>query len=225
MIIDVYSDVVCPWCFVGERRLERTLRERTDLEAKVRWRPFRLQPEMPKGRLPWSEFARQKFGGEANAKVAFAHVAAAGEPGRGRPLRLRPGGERPEQRRGAPTHPLCGATRPAVGDHGDAQFRACLTEGRDLNDRKQLVDLASGVTPDVGEVRGCLEDGDAGDEILASQEAARRPGILACPSTSSTAAGHSRAPSRWRCSGTRSTQAGARGSCRPGGSHRYEEGV
>jgi predicted DsbA family dithiol-disulfide isomerase len=36
MIIDVYSDVVYPWCFVGERRLEMTLRERTDLEAKVR---------------------------------------------------------------------------------------------------------------------------------------------------------------------------------------------
>ena len=80
MIIDVYSDIVCPWCFVGERRLERTLRERTDLEAKVRWRPFRLQPRIPKGRLPWSEFARQKFGGKANAKEAFAHVAATGEP-------------------------------------------------------------------------------------------------------------------------------------------------
>ena len=36
MIIDVYSDVVCLWCFSGERRLERALRERTDLEAKVR---------------------------------------------------------------------------------------------------------------------------------------------------------------------------------------------
>ena len=82
MIIDAYSDIVCPWCFVGERRLERTLRERTDLEAKVRWRPFRLQPRIPKGRLPWSEFARQKFGGETNAKEAFAHVAAAGEPKR-----------------------------------------------------------------------------------------------------------------------------------------------
>ena len=63
MIIDVYSNVVCPWCFVGEIRLERALRERTDLEAKVRWRPFRLQLEMPEGGLPWSAFARQKFGG------------------------------------------------------------------------------------------------------------------------------------------------------------------
>jgi predicted DsbA family dithiol-disulfide isomerase len=54
-----------------------------------------------------------------------------------------------------------------VGDHGDALFRACLTEGGDLNDRKQLVDLASGVTLDVGEVRRCLEDGDSAHEVLA----------------------------------------------------------
>ena len=80
MIIDVYSNIVCPWCFVGERRLERTLRERTDLEAKVRWRPFRLQPGTPKGGPPWSEFAPQTFGGEANAKASFAHVAGVGEP-------------------------------------------------------------------------------------------------------------------------------------------------
>jgi predicted DsbA family dithiol-disulfide isomerase len=46
-----------------------------------------------------------------------------------------------------------------VGDHGDALFRACLTEGGDLNDRKQLVDLASGVTLDVGEVRGAWRMG------------------------------------------------------------------
>jgi predicted DsbA family dithiol-disulfide isomerase len=80
-------------------------------------------------------------------------------------------------------------------------FCAYFTEGGDLNDREQLLDLATGVGLDVGEGRGCLEDGDAGDEILASQKAAGRLGIVACPSTSSTAAGHSRAPSRWRCSG------------------------
>ena len=58
--------------------MERALRERTDLEAKVRWRPFRLQPGMPEGGLPWFEFAHQKFGGEANAKAALAYVAGAG---------------------------------------------------------------------------------------------------------------------------------------------------
>ncbi|HZF57238.1 MAG TPA: DsbA family protein [Rubrobacter sp.] len=65
---------------MGERRLERALRERPDLEARVRWRSFQLQPGMPEGGLPWSEFTRQKFGGEESGRVAFAHVAAAGEP-------------------------------------------------------------------------------------------------------------------------------------------------
>src|SRR3712207_9563657 len=80
MLIDVYSDVVWPWCYIGEKRLERALRERPGLEAGGRWRPFQLQPGMPEGGLPWSEFVRWKFGGVAGARGAFAHVVAAGEP-------------------------------------------------------------------------------------------------------------------------------------------------
>jgi predicted DsbA family dithiol-disulfide isomerase len=141
--------------------LERTLREGTDLEDKVRWRPLRLQPRMPKGRLSWSEFARQKFGGEANAKAAFAHVTAAGEPN----------GVCFDFDRVASVPNTVDAHRlslfaPQRGlqwETTDALFRACFTEGGDLNDRKQLVYLASGVGLEVGEVRGCLEDGDAGD--------------------------------------------------------------
>jgi predicted DsbA family dithiol-disulfide isomerase len=170
---------------------------------------------MPEGGLPWSEFAHQKFGGEANAKAALAHVAGAGEPE----------GVRFDFDRVASTPNTVEAHRGLQWETKDALFRACFTEGGNLKDRKQLVGLASGVGLDVGEVRGCLEDGDAGDEILASQEAPRRLGIVACPSTSSTAAGHSGVPRRRRCSSTRSTQPGARGSPRPGGPHRYEEGV
>jgi len=78
MLVDVYSDVICPWCYIGEKRLAKALADRPDLEAEVRWRPFRLQPGMPEGGLPWDEFARRKFGGKANAKAAIAHVVAAG---------------------------------------------------------------------------------------------------------------------------------------------------
>ena len=52
MLIDVYSDVVCPWCYIGEKRLSRALAARPDLEAEVRWRPFQLQPDMPEGGVP-----------------------------------------------------------------------------------------------------------------------------------------------------------------------------
>ena len=78
MIIDVYADIVCPWCYIGERRLERALASRPDLQVERRWRPFQLQPHMPKPGLPWADFVRRKFGGLANADAAFRQVTALG---------------------------------------------------------------------------------------------------------------------------------------------------
>ncbi|EBW2250234.1 disulfide bond formation protein DsbA, partial [Salmonella enterica subsp. enterica serovar Enteritidis] len=47
IVIDVVSDVVCPWCFVGKKRLEEALAALPDLSAEVRWRPFQLDPTIP----------------------------------------------------------------------------------------------------------------------------------------------------------------------------------
>jgi predicted DsbA family dithiol-disulfide isomerase len=66
MEIGVYADVVCPWCWMGEKRLDKALRERPDLDVNLRWRPFQLRPEMPTGGVPWRPFALEKFGGEEN---------------------------------------------------------------------------------------------------------------------------------------------------------------
>ena len=163
----------------GEKRLERALRERPSLEARVRWRPFQLQPGMPEGGLPWSEFVRRKFGGVADAKAAFAYFVAAGEPD----------GARFDFDRvaSAPNtvdaHRLIlfAAERGLQWETADALFRAYFAEGRDLNDRKQLVELATGVGLDAGEVRGYLAGASGGDEVLASQEEAGRLGIAGVP--------------------------------------------
>jgi len=61
--IDVYSDVVCPWCYVGKRRLERALREwRDDSCVEVNWRPFQLNPTMPKHGMDRTVYLETKFG-------------------------------------------------------------------------------------------------------------------------------------------------------------------
>ena len=85
MVIDVYADVVCPWCYIGERRLERAIARHPDLQVERRWRPFQLQPGMPTAGLPWSDFARRKFGGVERARSAFAQVTRLG-PVKGLPL-------------------------------------------------------------------------------------------------------------------------------------------
>ena len=80
MNVDIISDTICPWCFVGKRRFERALRERPDVQAEVRWRTFQLNPEMPAEGMDRSDYVNQKFGGEERA---HAHVRALREKERG----------------------------------------------------------------------------------------------------------------------------------------------
>ena len=63
-VIDVLSDVICPWCFLGKRRLDAALAELEDLEILVRWRPFMLDPTIPADGLDRQDYLLSKFGPE-----------------------------------------------------------------------------------------------------------------------------------------------------------------
>ena len=79
MEIDIFSDTICPWCFIGKRRLERALRERPQPELTIRWRAFQLNPDMPAEGMERRAYLELKFGGAANAEAVYAQVRAAGE--------------------------------------------------------------------------------------------------------------------------------------------------
>lgn len=78
MIIDIFSDVVCPWCFIGKRRLERALSERPDLDVEVTWRAFQLNPEMPPEGMDRSRYLVAKFGSGERAKRIYDEITTAG---------------------------------------------------------------------------------------------------------------------------------------------------
>src|SRR5690554_790286 len=77
--IDVISDVVCPWCFIGMKRLERAVALVPDVEVKIRWRPYQLDPTIPKGGVPRRDYMLKKFGSEEKLQSIHAHVAQLGE--------------------------------------------------------------------------------------------------------------------------------------------------
>lgn len=80
--IDVVSDVVCPWCFIGKRRLDRALASRPDLPVVVHWRPFQLDPTIPAGGMDRQEYMRRKFGdGERIAAMHSRIIEAGAEDG------------------------------------------------------------------------------------------------------------------------------------------------
>ena len=77
--IEVYSDVICPWCYVGKRRLERALQQVGEtVKTRVVWRPFQLNPTMPKNGLDRRQYLETKFGGPEAARAIYDQVAAAG---------------------------------------------------------------------------------------------------------------------------------------------------
>lgn len=76
--VDVVFDLVCPWCWIGVRRLARTIAQRPDLHVEVTHRPFLLNPDMPARGMPRAEYLQRKFGGEERARRLHAAIADVG---------------------------------------------------------------------------------------------------------------------------------------------------
>ena len=69
LTIDVMSDVICPWCFIGKRRLEKAIAAVDGQhDSRVRWRPFQLNPSMPKDGISRREYHTSKFGSRERSK-------------------------------------------------------------------------------------------------------------------------------------------------------------
>jgi len=76
--IDIYSDVICPWCYVGKRRLERALKTWDGVPVDIRWRPFQLNPTMPHNGMDRRQYLDAKFGSSAAAQTIYDQVSKAG---------------------------------------------------------------------------------------------------------------------------------------------------
>ena len=72
--LDIFSDTVCPWCFIGMKRLENALKKYTNLEIKQTWRPFQLNPGMPPDGMDRQEYLISKFGSADAAKTVYENI-------------------------------------------------------------------------------------------------------------------------------------------------------
>jgi predicted DsbA family dithiol-disulfide isomerase len=162
--IQVYSDLVCPWCFVGKRRLERALAGREN-GVEVVWRPFELNPQMPQGGMARAEYRKAKFGSLERSQELEQRVI---EAGRTVDLRFEFGriGRTPNTFDG---HRLMWLARREgrQGEMAEELFRGYFLDGRDLGDREVLVDSAKRAGVDA---RGFLE-GDGGAREVREEEA------------------------------------------------------
>lgn len=78
LVIDVVSDVVCPWCFVGKRRLEKALALVPEVPVAIHWRPYQLSPEIPAGGVPRRAYMIGKFGSQERIRQIHERLAGIG---------------------------------------------------------------------------------------------------------------------------------------------------
>ena len=139
--IEVVHDLVCPWCFLGLRRLLRTLRRRPDLLFEITWRPFLLNPDMPRAGMSRADYVVRKFGGEERARRLYSSIS---EIGRGEGMEFRF-----DRIRRTPNSVDAHRLVRWAGAFGlglelvEALFAAHFTEGRDIGEATVLADVAA----------------------------------------------------------------------------------
>jgi predicted DsbA family dithiol-disulfide isomerase len=180
--IDIVSDAICPWCYIGKRQLERALAllAADGLTASVDWHPFQLNPDMPKQGADRALFRAAKFGSAERARERDAEVAAAAA---GVGLVFRPDLM-------ARTPNTLDAHRLVwlAGVHGvqdaamEAVFAAYFTQGRDIGDPAVLADCGARAGLDRDEVAAFLASDEASAAILAADRAVREAGVNGVPS-------------------------------------------
>ncbi len=177
--IDIFSDVVCPWCYIGERRLQAAMQQRPGLTFERRWQPFQLRPELPSEGQDWQQFIDEKFGGAEQAKEMFAHVTAIGKE-----VGIELAFDRIAHAvNTANAHRLIllAAGHEREWEAANALYRAYFTEGKNLGDLDDLVAVASSIGLDPDETRSFLETDTGAAEVKQSQDTANQLGISGVP--------------------------------------------
>jgi predicted DsbA family dithiol-disulfide isomerase len=177
--IDVVSDIMCPWCYIGKRRLEKAQALLRDTRLEVRWRPFQLDPTIPEDGMDRQLYLERKFGSAENVERAYAPVRAAGEV-EGIAFAL-------DKIRRSPNtlnaHRLIRWAQAAGVQDAVVErlFRLYFVEGANLADASVLADVAA----EVGMERPVIErllGGDADTaEVRQEIELAQRVGITGVP--------------------------------------------
>ncbi len=178
--IDVISDVVCPWCFIGKRRLDEALRQSGMEGASVRWHPFELNPDLPLEGLDRRAYLEAKFGGAVNAAATYARVREAGAS-TGIAFQFERIARQPNTRA---AHRLVGWWQEQGNDASalmERLFHAYFLDGLSLVGESALVDIAAEAGVDAAEARDMLASGAGDAEVAAAERRAQAIGVSGVP--------------------------------------------
>jgi predicted DsbA family dithiol-disulfide isomerase len=178
--IEIVSDHVCPWCYIGKRRLEKALAQRPEIAAEITWLPFQLSPDMPREGRDRREHYAEIFGAERAQEIManMARTAAAD----GLQFEVGPGARSPNT---LPAHVLVYWAQQTPGVDANALieklFAAHHSASEDIGDAQVLARIAGEVGMDAGEVLKKLAARADEDAVRRLIDEAREAGVTGVP--------------------------------------------
>ena len=187
MKIEIYSDVVCPWCFIGKRQIEHAIAERAQAPQAslphVLWRPFQLNPRLPTGGMSRLDYVTQKFGAARSADV-YARVAAVGAQ-----HGIQFAFDRIERQPNTLAAHCLIALAATAGESNrglqsavkEALMRAFFIDGIDLTNSEKLIDTVVAAGLDRNDAERCLADPKWRQSVSKDEQRARAMGVQGVP--------------------------------------------
>jgi predicted DsbA family dithiol-disulfide isomerase len=179
LLLDIFSDPVCPWCYIGKRRLDKALAQRPGMNVRARWRVFQLNPQMPPEGMERQRYLSWKFGGSSNAQSLYDRIARVALE-EGLTMNFARIARTPNTRN---AHRLIrwAAARGCQEAIVTALFEAYFTEGQDIGITDILCEIAEKQGFDAEDVREhLLSDRDL-DAVAAEDGWARDLGVQGVP--------------------------------------------
>jgi predicted DsbA family dithiol-disulfide isomerase len=179
MRLDIFSDVICPWCFIGKRRLERALKSRPVADLGIHWRAFQLNPDMPPEGMDRQHYIETKFGNRRRAEEIYERVTNAGQAD-GIDFAF-------AKIRRTPNTVQAHRLIRLAGRSGDQEaiverlFRGYFLEGADLSADEGLARLAADAGLEAGSIVAYLKGEEDRAEVEADSQLAYRAGINGVP--------------------------------------------
>jgi len=170
--VEIYADVICPWCYIGKRRLDMAFEQRPEIRPSYVWRAFLLNPTMPVEGMDRNAYLSAKFGNSAAA--VYGRIAAAGLDS-GIEFRFDAISRTPDSRR---AHRMLIAAGPDNAALSEAVYRAYFIEGRDIGQAEVLAEIAADIgRPDLVEAADDEAVGKQLDHHLSTGNRMRLDGV------------------------------------------------
>jgi len=177
--LDIMSDPICPWCYIGKAHLDRALQDHPDHPFAIEWHPFQLNPEMPREGMDRRSYLERKFGGKEGAVRAYAPVVEHAEKA-GLKINFEAMQRTPNT---LDAHRLIhwagieGRQTAAVS----ALFKAYFVDARDIGDAEVLADIADSIEMDAAVVTRLLKSDVDAQDIRDRDAHSRKMGVNSVP--------------------------------------------